>query len=41
MPFNMVYNFAAAILRAVGDTKRPLIYLSVAGIVNIILNLWD
>lgn len=40
MPFNMVYNFAAAILRAVGDTKRPLIYLSVAGIVNIILNLF-
>lgn len=39
MPFNMVYNFAASVLRAVGDTKRPLYFLSVAGIINIILNL--
>jgi len=39
MPFNMVYNFAAAILRAVGDTKRPLIFLSISGVVNIILNI--
>lgn len=39
MPFNMVYNFAAAILRAIGDTKRPLYFLSIAGIINIILNL--
>lgn len=39
MPFNMIYNFAASILRAVGDTKRPLYYLSIAGIINIILNL--
>ncbi len=39
MPFNMVYNFGAAILRAVGDTKRPLIYLTIAGVVNVILNL--
>ena len=39
MPFNMVYNFGASILRAVGDTKRPLIYLSIAGVVNVILNL--
>ena len=39
MPFNMIYNFGAAILRAVGDTKRPLIYLSVAGVVNVVLNL--
>ena len=39
MPFNMIYNFGASILRAVGDTKRPLIYLSIAGVVNVILNL--
>lgn len=39
MPFNMVYNFGASILRAVGDTKRPLIYLTIAGIINVILNL--
>lgn len=40
MPFNMVYNFAAAVLRAIGDTKRPLYFLSIAGIINIILNLF-
>ncbi len=39
MPFNMLYTFGAAILRAVGDTRRPLYYLSVAGIINVILNL--
>jgi putative MATE family efflux protein len=39
MPFNLLYNFGAAILRAVGDTRRPLYYLSVAGVINIILNL--
>lgn len=39
MPANMLYNFGSAILRAVGDTKRPLYYLSAAGVVNIILNL--
>ena len=39
MPANLLYNFASAILRAVGDTKRPLYYLTVAGIINIILNL--
>ncbi len=39
MPFNMVYNFGASILRAVGDTKRPLIYLTIAGVVNVVLNL--
>ena len=39
MPFNMLYNFGAAILRAVGDTKRPLYYLSVAGVINVALNL--
>lgn len=36
---SMVYNFGSAILRAVGDTKSPLIYLTVAGVVNVILNL--
>ncbi len=39
MPFNMLYNFGAAILRAVGDTKRPLYYLSISGVVNVALNL--
>lgn len=39
MPANMLYNFGAAILRAVGDTRRPLYYLTVAGIVNVLLNL--
>lgn len=36
--FTMVYNFCAAILRAAGDTKSPLIFLSLAGAVNVILN---
>ncbi len=40
MPFNLVYNFGAAMLRAVGDTKRPLKYLAFSGIVNVILNLF-
>ena len=40
MPFNMLYNFGAAILRAVGDTKRPLYFLMVSGIVNVVLNLY-
>lgn len=40
MPFIMLYNFEAAILRSKGDTKRPLIALSISGVVNIILNLF-
>lgn len=40
MPFIMVYNFGAAILRSSGDTKRPLFYLAIAGVVNIFLNLF-
>ena len=40
MPFMMAYNFGAAVLRAVGDTKRPLYYLLIAGIVNVGLNLF-
>lgn len=39
MPAFMIYNFGAAILRAVGDTKRPLYFLTVAGIVNVLFNL--
>ena len=39
MPANMLYNFGAAILRAVGDTKRPLYYLMISGLVNVLLNL--
>ena len=39
MPFMMVYNFGSAVLRAVGDTKRPLYYLLIAGVINVILNL--
>jgi len=40
MPVNLVYNFGSAILRAVGDTKRPLYFLLAAGVVNVILNLF-
>lgn len=39
MPANMLYNFGAAILRAVGDTRRPLLYLTIAGVANVVLNL--
>lgn len=39
-PVMMLYNFGSAILRAVGDTKRPLYYLSIAGVLNVILNLF-
>lgn len=39
MPATMIYNFGAAILRGIGDTKRPLYYLTFAGVVNVILNL--
>lgn len=37
--FTMVYNFCASILRAAGDTKSPLLYLTFAGIINVVLNL--
>ena len=40
MPFFMVYNYGAAILRAVGDTKRPLMFLIVAGVINAVLNMF-
>lgn len=39
MPFFMLYNYGAAILRAVGDTKRPLVFLIVAGLTNVVLDL--
>jgi len=40
MPFNMLYNFGAAVLRAVGDTQRPLMYLTLAGVINVVLNVF-
>ena len=39
MPFFMLYNYGAAILRAVGDTKRPLLFLIAAGMANVVLDL--
>lgn len=36
---SMVYNFGSAILRAKGDTRRPMYYLLFAGVINVILNL--
>ena len=38
-PFLMVYNFGASIFRAIGDTVRPLIYLTIGGVLNVIINL--
>ena len=38
--FMMVYNFCASILRAVGDTKSPLIFLTIAGVINVVLNVF-
>lgn len=40
MPFFLVYNYGAAVLRAIGDTKRPLFYLSISGVTNVVLNLF-
>lgn len=39
-PANMVYNFAAAILRAAGDSRRPMYYLIITGIIHVIFNLF-
>lgn len=39
MPFIMVYNFGAAVLRSVGDTRRPLYCLIISGVINVCLNL--
>ncbi len=40
MPASMLYNFCAGVLRAYGDTKRPFWFLSVAGVANVLLNLF-
>ena len=40
MPFIMLYNFGAAVLRSIGDTKRPLISIVVAGVINAALNVF-
>lgn len=39
MPASMVYNFGASILRAIGDTRRPMVYLIISGALNVALNL--
>ncbi len=39
MPAMMLYNFGSAVLRAVGDTRRPLYFLMIAGVINVVLNL--
>lgn len=39
LPVNLLYNFGSGILRAVGDTKRPLYFLTLAGVINVILNI--
>ncbi len=39
LPFSMVYNFGAAVLRAIGDTRRPLYILMLSGLLNVALNL--
>ncbi len=40
MPVVMLYNFGSAVLRAIGDTRRPLYYLTIAGVVNVLLNVF-
>ena len=40
MTFTMVYNFCASILRAAGDTKTPLLFLTIAGVINVLLNIF-
>ena len=40
MPFFMLYNFGAAILRSIGDTKRPLYFFLISGIINVVFNLF-
>lgn len=39
VPFSLVYNFGASLLRAVGDTKRPFYFLAISGIFNVLFNL--
>lgn len=40
MPVMALYNYSSAVLRAMGDTRRPLMFLSVAGVLNVVLNLF-
>ena len=40
IPFIMIYNFGCAVLRSIGDTRRPLFFLVIAGITNVVLNLF-
>ncbi len=40
VPGSLMYNYLAAILRAAGDSKRPLIFLAVSGICNVVLNIF-
>lgn len=39
MPFSLLYNFGSSLLRAVGDTKNPLIFLMISGVINVVLNI--
>ena len=38
VPFMLVYSYCSAVLRALGDTRRPLIFLTISGVVNVVLN---
>ena len=40
IPIQMLYNFCASVLRAVGDTKRPMIFLCIGGVINVVLNVF-
>lgn len=40
LPFILVYNFGSGILRAIGDTKRPMYFLTIGGVVNVLLNIF-
>lgn len=40
MPVMALYNYSSAVLRAMGDTRRPLVFLSIAGVLNVLLNLF-
>lgn len=39
VPFTMIYNFGASLLRSIGDTRRPFIFLAISGLINVLLNL--
>ena len=39
VPFTIIYNFGAALLRAVGDTRKPFYFLTASGVINVLLNL--